>query len=195
MKKLIYATDTKHCTVYILTSHTHIHIFYNIYTYFTNTCTNWFISCWADTIWMLWQEMIPSAQKCFAISSAYLPWALSSVKINSGTLYALQKCKTHCLYIIYRGSLPTMGAARERPDFDIRLPLGVPLIFFPWGYHLRSFPQGNILSKQQRLGIRVFPLLGELPKAIEPHLPVCQLYLWQLSPAKWSSPTTKSIDP
>ena len=43
--------------------------------------------------------------------------------------------------------------------------------------------------------IRVFPLLGELPKAIEPHLPVCQLYRWQLGPSMWTSPTTKSFDP
>ena len=43
--------------------------------------------------------------------------------------------------------------------------------------------------------IRVFPLLGELPKDIEPHLPVCQLSRRQLGPNMWSSPTTKSFDP
>ena len=34
-------------------------------------------------------------------------------------------------------------------------------------------------ARQRELEI---PLLGELPKAIEPHLPVCQLYRWQLGP-------------
>ena len=42
--------------------------------------------------------------------------------------------------------------------------------------------------------IRVFSLLGDLSKAIEPHMPVCHLYRWQLRPTKWSSPTAKSLD-
>ena len=41
----------------------------------------------------------------------------------------------------------------------------------------------------------VFPFLGELLKAIEPHLPICQFYRWQLDPNKWPSPTTFSLDP
>ena len=58
-----------------------------------------------------------------------------------------------------------------------------------------SFPQVDASARQRGFEIRVFPLLGELPKAIEPHLPVCQLYRWQLGPNMWSSPTTKSLDP
>ena len=50
-------------------------------------------------------------------------------------------------------------------------------------------------ARQRGFEIRVFPLLGELRKAIERHLPVCQLYRWQLGPNMWSSPTTKSLDP
>ena len=50
-------------------------------------------------------------------------------------------------------------------------------------------------ARQRGFEIRVFPLLGELPKAIEPHLPACQLYRWHLGPNMWSSPTTKSLDP
>ena len=50
-------------------------------------------------------------------------------------------------------------------------------------------------ARQRGFEIRVFPLLGELPKAIEPHLPVCQLYRWQLGHYMWPSPTTKSLDP
>ena len=50
-------------------------------------------------------------------------------------------------------------------------------------------------ARQRGFEIRVCPLLGELPKAIEPHQPVCQLYRWQLGPNMWSSPTTKSSDP
>ena len=50
-------------------------------------------------------------------------------------------------------------------------------------------------ARQRGFEIRVFPLLGELPKAIEPHLPVCQLYRRQLGPNMCSSPTTKSLDP
>ena len=48
---------------------------------------------------------------------------------------------------------------------------------------------------QDNAGLKsVFLLLGELPKAIEPHMPVCQLYRWQLGPNMWSLPTTKSLD-
>ena len=50
-------------------------------------------------------------------------------------------------------------------------------------------------ARQRGFEIRVFPLLGELPKVIKPHLPICQLYRWQLCPNMWSSPTTKSFDP
>ena len=41
----------------------------------------------------------------------------------------------------------------------------------------------------------VIPLLCELPKDIELHLAVFQLYRWQLGLIKWSSPMTKSLDP
>ena len=58
-----------------------------------------------------------------------------------------------------------------------------------------SFPQVDTSARQRGFEIRVFPLLGELPKAIEPHLPVSQLYRWQLGPSMWTSPTTKSLDP
>ena len=85
---------------------------------------------------------------------------------------------------------------RERPELNINPPLGAPLLIFPRGYHLlKSFPQRDTSARQWGVEIRGFPLLGELPKAIEPHLPVCQLYRWQLGPSKWSSPTTKSLDP
>ena len=49
-------------------------------------------------------------------------------------------------------------------------------------------------ARQRVFEIRVFPLPGELPKAIAPHLPACQLYCWQLGPNMWSSPMTKSCD-
>ena len=88
-----------------------------------------------------------------------------------------------------------MGAAGERPEFDIKPPLGAPLLIFPRGYLLKSFPQGDTYARQWGFEIIVFPLLGELPKAIEPHLSIYQLYRWQLGPSMWSSPTTKLLDP
>ena len=93
------------------------------------------------------------------------------------------------------GFLPPCGAAGERSEFNIKPRFGAPLLIFPRGYLLKSFPQVDISARQQGFEIRVFPLLGELPKAIEPHLPVCQLYRWQHDPNMWSSPTTKSLDP
>ena len=83
----------------------------------------------------------------------------------------------------------------ERSEFNIKPPLGAPLLIFPRGYLLKSFPRVDTSARQRGFEIRVFPLLGELPKAIEPHLPVCQLYRWQLGPSMWTSPTTKSLDP
>ena len=81
-----------------------------------------------------------------------------------------------------RGSLPPWGAAGERSEFNIKPPLGAPLLIFPRGYLLKFFPQVDTSARQRGFEISVFPLLGELPKAIEPHLPVCQLYRWQLGP-------------
>ena len=93
------------------------------------------------------------------------------------------------------GSLPPCGAAGERSEINIKSPLGAPLLIFPRGYLLKSFPQVDTSARQRGLEIRVFPLLGELPKAIEPHQPVCQSFRWQLGPNMWSSPTTKSLRP
>ena len=93
------------------------------------------------------------------------------------------------------GALPPCGAAGERSEFSIKPPLGAPLMIYPRGYLLKPFPQVDTSARLWGFEIRVFPLLGELPKAIEPHLPVCQLYRWQLVPNMWSSPTTKSLDP
>ena len=67
--------------------------------------------------------------------------------------------------------------------------------YFPWRLSLKFFPQVDNSARQQGFEIRVFPLLGELPKAIEPHLPACQLNLWQLGLNMWSSPTNNSLDP
>ena len=80
------------------------------------------------------------------------------------------------------GTIPPWGAAGERSEFDIRPPLGAQLLIFSRGYLLKSIPQVDTSARQRGFEIRVFPLLGELPKAIEPHLPVCQLYRWQLGP-------------
>ena len=93
------------------------------------------------------------------------------------------------------GSLPPWGAARERPEFDIKLPFDAPLMISLQGYVLMSFPQGDSCARQHRLEIRIFPFLGELPKAIEPHLSICQLYCWKLRPRKWSSLTISSLEP
>ena len=79
-------------------------------------------------------------------------------------------------------SLTSNGFLGSTPDFSSRLS---PEVFSSSGY----------FRKTVGFEIRVFPLVGELPKAIEPHLPVCQLYRWQLGPSMWSSPTTKSLDP
>ena len=57
-----------------------------------------------------------------------------------------------------------------------------------------SFSQGDTSTRQQGFEIIVFPFLGELPSAIEPHLPICQLQCWHLGPTKWHSPTNKSLD-
>ena len=92
-------------------------------------------------------------------------------------------------------SLPPWGAAGERSEFNIKPPLGAPLLIIPQSYLLKSFPQVDTLASQQGFEIIVFPLLGELLKAINPHLPICQLYSWQLGPNMWSSPTTKSLNP
>ena len=101
----------------------------------------------------------------------------------------------HHTGFICGGSLPPCGATGERSEFNIKPLLGDPLLIFLRGYLLMCLQQVDATARQRGFEIRVFPLLGELPKAIEPHLPVCQLCRWQLGPNMWSSPTTKSLDP
>ena len=67
---------------------------------------------------------------------------------------------------IHRGSLPLWELPKRAPEFDIKPPLGAPLLILPQGYPLKTFPQGDTFTRQQVFEIRVFPLLGELPKAI-----------------------------
>ena len=118
-----------------------------------------------------------------------------------------------------RGSVLPMGAARDlvyrdphacghHEDFTctgfrspygscqsyIKPPLWAPPLIFPRCCLLKSFQQGDT-SVRQRAFEMSFPLLVELPKAVEPYLLVCQLYCWQLCPYKQSWPTTKSLDP
>ena len=78
---------------------------------------------------------------------------------------------------------PMGSCRREWSEFDIKPPFGAPLLIFPRGHLLMSFPQVDTSDRQREFEIRVFPLLGELPKTIEPHLPFCQLYRWQLVPS------------
>ena len=47
------------------------------------------------------------------------------------------------------GLVPPWGTAGERPWFDIKLPLGAPLLIFPRGYLLKSFPQGVSSERHQ----------------------------------------------
>ena len=45
-------------------------------------------------------------------------------------------------------SPPPSGAAGERSEFYIKPPLGAPLLIFPRGYLLESFPQVNTSARQ-----------------------------------------------
>ena len=49
------------------------------------------------------------------------------------------------------GSLPPCGAAGERSEFNIKPPLGAPLLIFPRGCLLKSFPQVHTSARQQGL--------------------------------------------
>ena len=84
-----------------------------------------------------------------------------------------------------RGFIPPKSVAGERPEFDVKPPLGAPHLTCPRNDLLKSFPQEDTSARQLGYEIRAFPLLDE-PMAIELHLPVCQLYHWQLGPNMWS---------
>ena len=60
----------------------------------------------------------------------------------------------HRFYLI--GFPSPMGAAKERQEFDMKAPLGAPLIIFPQSYLLMSFPQGDTSERQRVFEIRVF---------------------------------------
>ena len=82
-----------------------------------------------------------------------------------------------------------------RPESDGKSLLGSPLQIIPQGYLLRYFPQEDTSARQRGFEIGVFLILSELPTAIEPHIPVYHLYRMQIVPIKWSSPTSKSLNP
>ena len=78
--------------------------------------------------------------------------------------------------LLVESALPPKGAVGERPEFDIKLPLGAPLLIFPRSYLLKCFPQGDTSARQREFEIRILPVLGELTEACEPCPTVCQLY-------------------
>ena len=65
-----------------------------------------------------------------------------------------------------------MVAAGERSEFDIKPPLGDPLLILSRGYFLKSFLQRDISTRQRVFEIIVFLFIDKLPKAIKPHLSV-----------------------
>ena len=86
-----------------------------------------------------------------------------------------------------------MGITGEKPEFDVKPPLETPLQIISRGDPLKSFPQGDTSERPRGFEIVNSLLIGELTKAIEPHLPAYQLYHGQLCPTKWYSPMTKTI--
>ena len=61
-------------------------------------------------------------------------------------------------------SLPPLATAGERSEFIIKPSFRTPLLISPRGYLLKSFPQVDTSAMQWGFEIRVFPLLGELPR-------------------------------
>ena len=59
------------------------------------------------------------------------------------------------------GFLPQIGAARERPGFDVKQP------DFSSRLSPEVFPQGDTSARQRGVDIGVFPILGEQPKIIQ----------------------------
>ena len=72
---------------------------------------------------------------------------------------------------IRRGIRSPMEAAGERSEFDIKSPLGAPLLTIRPGSLLKSFAQEYNSARQRGFEISVLLLLGELPQAIQSHLP------------------------
>ena len=89
-----------------------------------------------------------------------------------GTSLHVDTTQVSCVW----GRIPLMEAARERPEFDIKPTLWALLLIFSSRVSPNVFSTRGYLRKTAGFEIRVFPLLGELPKAIEPHLPAYQLY-------------------
>ena len=57
---------------------------------------------------------------------------------------------------LYLSTFPFhMGADGDRPEIDIKPPLGVPILIFPRVNILKSFPHEDISARQRRFGIRV----------------------------------------
>ena len=50
-----------------------------------------------------------------------------------------------------KGNLPPCRAAGERSEFNIKPPLGAPLLIFPQGYLLKSFPRVDTSARQRGL--------------------------------------------
>ena len=69
-----------------------------------------------------------------------------------------------------------MGAAGERPEIDTKSPLGaILLIFFANSSSEVVSTRGNFRKAAGVLN-QSFPLIGELPKAIEPNMPAYQIF-------------------
>ena len=103
-----------------------------------------------------------------------------------------------CVYttrvLSLRGFPPLWELLERGQSFTSNRLWGSTHDFFSW-LPPEVFSTMRYFSKSAGFEIIVFPLLGVLSMATEPSLPVCQLYHWHLSPNKWSSPATMSLDP
>ena len=136
----------------------------------------------------------PSTKKSDDMKEFAITDSLDSCSVLPETLFGGSHLHvdTTLAFCKWGGGFPSpLRSCGERSEFNMTLPLGAPLLIFLPRYLLKSLPQVDAFTRQRGFEVRVFPLLGEMPNAIEPHLPVC----WQLGPKMWSSPTTKSLDP
>ena len=56
---------------------------------------------------------------------------------------------THVLSV--GGFIPSMGAAGESTEFEVKQPLGAALLIIPPGYLMKSFSQGDTSGRQRCL--------------------------------------------
>ena len=92
----------------------------------------------------------PSTKTCDGTDELAMTGSVDDCKVLPNTQFVGTRLRMDTTQVLsVGGSIPPWGAASDRPELDIKPPLGPPLLMFSQHYLLMLFPQGDTSARQR----------------------------------------------